>query len=47
VVAMLVRAGATPDPKWNETPATPQSTAKKIQSDPHMQAALRGQLLPP
>jgi ankyrin repeat protein len=41
VVAMLVRAGAMLDPKWNH------NISKKIQSDPHMQAALQGQILPP
>jgi ankyrin repeat protein len=39
VVAMLARAGATLDPKRNKT------ISKKIQSDPHMLAALRGELL--
>ncbi|HEY2585455.1 MAG TPA: ankyrin repeat domain-containing protein [Tepidisphaeraceae bacterium] len=47
VVAMLTRAGAIPDPKWYETASNRQSAAKKIQSDPHMLAALRGELLPP
>jgi len=47
VVAMLVRAGAMLDPKWYENVSNRQSAAKKIQSDPHMLAALRGQLLPP
>ncbi len=41
VVAMLVRAGAILDPKWNK------DIAAKVQSDPHMLAALRGQILPP
>jgi hypothetical protein len=38
---MLVRAGAILDPKWNK------DISNKIQSDPHMLAALRGQILPP
>ncbi len=41
VVAMLVRAGAGLDAKWNK------DISNKIQSDPHMLAALRGQILPP
>lgn len=41
VVAMLIRAGAILDPKWNK------NISKKIQSDAHMLAALRGQILPP
>ena len=40
VVAMLVRAGAIFDPKWNK------DIANMIQSDPHMLAALRGQMIP-
>lgn len=47
VAAMLVQAGATPNPRWYQTAPDPQSLAKKIQSDPHMLAALRGQFLPP
>ena len=46
VVSMLVRAGAVPDPKWFESVPNRQAAAEKIQSDPHMLAALRGQLLP-
>ena len=40
VVAMLARAGAILDPKWNK------DISNKIQFDPHMLAALRGQTLP-
>jgi ankyrin repeat protein len=47
VVAMLVRAGAVLDPKWYQDVANRESAATKIQSDPHMLAALRGQRLPP
>lgn len=43
VVAMLIRAGAVPNPNWYENG---QPTAKKIQFDPHMLAALGGELLP-
>ncbi len=46
VVAMLVRAGAAPEPRWFETGATRQPAAKKIQSDAIMLAALRGELPP-
>lgn len=45
VVAMLVRAGATVDPKWYQGGANRQPVAKKIQSDPRMLAALRGKVL--
>jgi ankyrin repeat protein len=41
VVAMLARAGAVLDPKWNK------NISKKIQSDAQMAAALRGDILPP
>lgn len=41
VVAMLVRAGAILDPKWN------RDISNKIQSDSRMLAALHGQMLPP
>jgi ankyrin repeat protein len=41
IVAMLARAGATLDPKWN------QNVARKIQSDPRMLATLRGEVPPP
>lgn len=47
VVAMLARAGAALDPKWYENGSNPQSAAKKMQSDPHMLAALRGQFPKP
>jgi len=41
VVAMLVRAGAILDPKWNK------NISNKIQADAQMLAALRGEVLPP
>jgi ankyrin repeat protein len=44
VVALLVAADAKPDPQWFEDVANRQSVAKKIQSDPQMQRALRGEL---
>lgn len=47
VVAMLTRAGAAPNPKWYETAPDRPPAAKKIQSDAHMLAALRGELPPP
>ncbi len=40
-IAMLARAGATLDPKWNK------NISNKMQSDPHMLAALRGEFLTP
>jgi ankyrin repeat protein len=43
VVALLVRAGAKPDPQWFEAVENRHSVAKKIQSDPRMLAALRGE----
>lgn len=43
VVAMLVRAGATPDPRWFEKGGNRQPAEKKVQSDPRMLAALRGE----
>lgn len=47
VVAMLVRAGAVPEPNWFENASNRESAAKRIASDPHMRAALHGKLLPP
>jgi ankyrin repeat protein len=47
VVAMLIRAGAEPNPKWFENVSNRQAAAKKIQSDPQMLAALRGEFTPP
>jgi ankyrin repeat protein len=43
VVALLVRAGAKPDPKWLDVIAVRSDLAEKIRSDPRMQAALRGE----
>jgi hypothetical protein len=42
VVELLTRAGAKLDRPWHEDVENPQGAAKKIQSDPRMQAALRG-----
>lgn len=42
VVAMLSRAGARLDPAWHKTVVNRQSALKKIQSDPRMAVALRG-----
>jgi ankyrin repeat protein len=47
VVALLVRAGAKLDPQWYEDDVDRQRAAKKMQSDPRMLAALRGQMPPP
>lgn len=47
VVAMLVRAGATPDPRWFETGSSRGGVANKIQSDPNMLAAFRGDFVEP
>jgi ankyrin repeat protein len=46
VVALLARAGATVDPQWYEDDYERQRAAKKMQSDPRMLAALRGQMPP-
>jgi ankyrin repeat protein len=46
VVALLARAGAKVDPQWNEEHEDRQHAAKRIQSDPRMRAALRGQWPP-
>lgn len=43
VVALLVRAGATVDPRWFEEDVERSAAANKMLSDPRMQAALRGQ----
>jgi hypothetical protein len=43
VVGLLARAGARLDPAWHEEVKNRQGAAKKIQSDPRMQAALRGE----
>jgi ankyrin repeat protein len=47
VVGLLARAGARLDPQWYEEVKNRQGAAKKIQSDPRMQAALRGERYPP
>jgi ankyrin repeat protein len=44
VVALLVRAGATVDPRWFEEDVERSAAAKKMQSDQRMLAALRGQM---
>ena len=41
-VALLVRAGATPDPEWLDAASERREPAAKLRSDPRMQAALRG-----
>jgi ankyrin repeat protein len=46
VVAVLVQAGATIDPQWYEGDVRRQRAATKMQSDPRMAAALRGQMPP-
>jgi ankyrin repeat protein len=46
VVALLVRAGAKPDPQWFDVVENRHPVAKAIQSDPRMMAALRGDLPP-
>jgi ankyrin repeat protein len=45
-IAMLARAGATLDSKWYQTVGKRPAEATKIQSDPQMLAALRGQMTP-
>jgi ankyrin repeat protein len=42
-VALLVRAGAKPDPSWHENSGDPGGAAERVRSDPRMQAALRGE----
>jgi ankyrin repeat protein len=44
VVGLLARAGARLDPQWYEEVKNRQGAAKKIQSDPRMLAALRGEM---
>ncbi len=44
-VARLVRAGATVDPKWIAADVDRNEFAKRVQSDPRMMAALRGELI--
>ena len=44
VVALLVRAGGQPDPKWLDTDGVQGDLAEKIRSDPRMQTALRGEM---
>jgi hypothetical protein len=46
VVALLARAGARLDPQWSADDVDRQGAAKKMQSDPRMLAALRGQMPP-
>jgi ankyrin repeat protein len=46
VIALLARAGAKLDPQWYEDDVDRQRAAKKMQSDPSMLAALRGQMPP-
>jgi hypothetical protein len=46
VVALLARASAKRDPQWYEDVIARTRAAKRIQSDPHMLAALRGQMSP-
>ncbi len=45
VIAMLVRAGAQFDPQWYKDDEDRQRALKRIQSDPRMQAALKGEAL--
>jgi ankyrin repeat protein len=45
VVALLARAGAKLDPDWYEEDGDRQRAVKKLQSDPRMLAALKGELL--
>jgi ankyrin repeat protein len=44
VVALLVQSGATPDPAWFEAVPNHLGAPNKIQSDPRMLAALRGEI---
>jgi hypothetical protein len=46
VVALLVRAGARFDPQWYEDDEDRRRAVTKMRSDPHMLAALRGQMPP-
>jgi len=44
VVALLVRAGAKRNPEWYEDNEDRGRAAKRIQSDPRMVAAFRGEM---
>jgi hypothetical protein len=44
VVGLLARTGARLDPQWYEEVKNRQGAAKKVQSDPRMLAALRGEM---
>jgi ankyrin repeat protein len=44
VTALLVQAGAKFDDRWYEGDADRERVAEKIQSEPRMTAALRGQM---
>jgi ankyrin repeat protein len=46
VVARLARAGARLNPEWHEEVANRQRALKRLQADPDMMAALRGQMPP-
>jgi ankyrin repeat protein len=46
VVALLVAAGAKPDPEWFDANPGRSQLAQKIRSDPRMLAALRGEMPP-
>lgn len=46
VVALLARAGAQLNPQWYEEDTDRQRAARRVQSDPHMVAALRGEMPP-
>jgi hypothetical protein len=43
VVTLLVQAGARLDPEWNEDDEDRRRAAERMQSDPRMLAALRGE----
>jgi ankyrin repeat protein len=43
VVSLLARAGAKADPRWYDDDVERDRAFKKLQSDPHMLAALRGE----
>jgi len=42
-VALLVRVGAKPDPEWYEDDEDRGHARDKVESDPRMAAALRGE----
>jgi ankyrin repeat protein len=44
VVALLVRTGATLDPRWYEDDEDTRRAVKKLRSDPSMLSALRGEM---